>query len=343
MKKIIINRRFLTQRITGVQRYAREIIAELDKIAAQDEIEMAVPPETKDIPPYRRIKVVRVGRLRSRLWEQISYPAYVWRKNGVGLSLCNTSPLIKPGIVCLHDMKIKAAPQFFSAKFLLWYRLLFWNAARRADRLITVSEFSKSEIVRYCCVSPDMIEVIPNGWQHYERIRCDERARLKYNLEKDRYYFAMSSLEPNKNFAWIAQAALDHPNDIFAVAGAINERVFRDGIGFECPPNMKLLGYVSDEEAKALMRDCRAFLFPSFYEGFGIPPLEALSAGAKNIVVSDIPVMHEVFGNSAAYVPTDYTGVVLPAHGRVQADNLLKKYSWSSSAAKLYELLKRSA
>lgn len=129
----------------------------------------------------------------------------------------------------------------------------------------------------------------------------------------------------------------------FAVAGSINRNVFSEGLGFELPPNMKLLGFVSDEEAKTLMRDCSAFLFPTFYEGFGIPPLEAISAGAKQVVVSDTDVMHEIFGDGVVYVDPNDCNIALsdfPEISETQVSGLLAKYSWKKSAETLLELLK---
>lgn len=331
MSKIIINGRFLTQRITGVQRYAREICLELDKIIEPSEIIMAVPPDTTNIPEYKNIKVVKVGKFHNRLWEHISFPLYVMKNKAVSLNLCNVAPLIQPGIVCVHDMKIKATPQFFSKKFLLWYNLLFFNTMKRAKKIITVSNFSKEEIIKYYHVDDEKIVVIPNGWQHFERIEYDEKALDKYGLRKESYFFAMSSLEPNKNFKWIAESALKNPNELYVIAGSINEKVFSDGLGFECPDNMKLIGYVSDGEAKTLMRDCKAFLFPSIYEGFGIPPLEAMSAGAKRIVVSDIPVMHEIFGDSVEYINPNEYGYNLSML-KIAKSRVLLGYSWIQSA-----------
>lgn len=110
---------------------------------------MAVPPETENIPTYTNIRVVRVGKFKNRLWEHLSFPWYVHKQKGISLNLCNVAPLPSPGIVCIHDVKIKATPQYFSKKFLLWYEVLFGNAARRAKAIITVSEFSKNEICKY--------------------------------------------------------------------------------------------------------------------------------------------------------------------------------------------------
>lgn len=329
--KIIINGRFLTQRITGVQRYAREICAELDKLVKPNEVIMAIPPETKDIPKYKNIKVVKVGMFHNRLWEHISFPLFVLSQKATSLNLCNVAPLISPGIVCIHDMKIKAKPQFFSTKFLLWYRLLLFNATKRAKKIITVSNFSKSEIIKYYGVDENKIVVAPNGWQHFARIDYDEGTLKKYGVEKDTFNFAMSSLEPNKNFKWIAEQAVKNHSELYVVAGSINEKIFSEGLGFKCPDNMKLIGYISDSEAKTLMRDCKAFLFPSIYEGFGIPPLEALSAGAKRIIVSDIPVMREVFANNVIYI--DKCNLKT-------SDEIKKKFSWKESALLINNMIK---
>lgn len=344
MEAIIINGRFLTQRVTGVQRYAREILAELDKLIEPGKMVMAVPPEATDIPSYKNIQVVKVGKLHNQLWEHFSFPWYVHKKKGISLNLCNVAPLFSPGIVCIHDVKIKATPQYFSKKFLLWYNLLFSNAAKRSKAIITVSEFSKREIIKYYGVDADHIHVVPNAWQHYQRIGYDEGALGKYTLEKGQYFFSMCSLEPNKNFRWIAEIARKNPNYLFAVSGSINEKVFADGLGFECPDNMKLLGYVTDEEAKTLMRDCIAFLFPTFYEGFGIPPLEAISAGAKQVVVSDTEVMHEIFSDDVIYIDPNnldcnLTEIMDQCGNREYT--VLKRYSWESSGRKLLDLLGR--
>lgn len=336
--KVIVNGRFLLHRTTGVERYAREILLELDKLIKAGEIEMAIPPETKEIPAYKNIRVARIGKLGNRLWEHVSFPLYVMKNRAVSLNLCNVAPLLSPGVVCIHDMKIKAKPEYFSKKFRVWYELLFYNATKRAKKIITVSGFSKKEIIKYYGVKKDKIIVIPNAWQHYEQIGFDEECLKKYNLDKNKYYFAMSSLEPNKNFKWVAETASKDGENIYAIAGSINSDVFRNGLGFECPPNVKLLGFVSDQEAKTLMRDCKAFLFPSIYEGFGIPPLEAISSGCRSVYVSNIEVMHEIFKDCVGYIDLEKT--VLEQESVPVNKDILNLYSWKHCAEKLYELIK---
>ena len=344
MQRIIINGKFLSQRVTGVQRFAREILLELDKLVSPGEIEIALPPDAMDVPNYNNLHILRVGKMTGVFWEQVSFPLYVIKRHALSLNLCNVAPILSPGYVCICDVKIKSVPQFFSWSFLIWYRILFRNAIMRAKSILTISQFSKDEIIKYYHAMPHRINVIHCAWQHYQRIDYSEEALDKYKLEKGSYYFAVSSLEPNKNFKWIAETAKQNPNCIFAVAGSINAKLFSDGLGFERPDNMRLLGYVSDEEAKTLMRDCKAFLFPSFYEGFGIPPLEAISAGAPEAIVSDIPVMHEVFGDYVCYVDISeecHKISELSAGKLLSCNGLLKKYSWAESAKRLYEILAR--
>ncbi|MBQ7560851.1 MAG: glycosyltransferase family 4 protein [Synergistaceae bacterium] len=342
MQKIIINGRFLAARLTGSQRYSRELVMGLDNISSPDEFEIAIPPETVNVPDYKNIKVTSVGKLHNRAWEHISFPIYVKKKGAISLNLCNTAPLISPGIVVIHDMRIKARPHDLTKKFLLWYRLLFANEMKRARAIITVSEFSKREIMKYYHIAPppERITVIPNAWQHYLRIPYSDDALSKYNLESGKFFFSISSIEPNKNLNWLAQAAKKYPDEIFAVAGGINKNVYGNGLNFEYPNNMKLIGYVSDSEAKTLMRECKGFIFPTFYEGFGIPPLEALSAGAKRVLVSDTEIMHEVYGDSVEYI-NPYEPILPDPVQTTAADLVLKKYSWEKSAAMLYDLLRK--
>ena len=342
--RVVVNGRFLTRRITGVERYAGELLKELDKVAEPGWIEVVVPAGATDLPVYDNIVVTRTGRLSGQLWEQLALPLYARRRHAITLNLCNTAPLVNPGIVCIHDMKVNAFPQFFSWRFRLWYKLLFFNATKRAPALITVSNFSKTEILRYYRVEEASIAVIPNAWQHFEAIGADERALEKYQLTPGEYYFALSSLEPNKNVTWVAEVAARHPETVFGVAGSVNAAVFKAGPGALVAENVKLLGYVSDGEAKTLMRECKAFLFPTFYEGFGLPPLEALSAGAR-IVVSDTPCMHEVFGDTAAYIDPYCYDVSLDSLGGtppMASDSPLEKYTWASSARSLHALLRDS-
>ena len=380
MKKIIINGRFLLHRVTGVERYAREMVSALDELTAPGQLEIAVPPEVNEIPEWKNITVRHVGGLHNRMWEHFSFPAYVRRQGGIALNLCNVAPLPAPGIVTIHDMKPIVHPEYYSEKFVLWYRLLFRNAFQRARMILTVSKFSAREIRRYYRIDPHRISITPEGWQQFGRLEYDEYALERYGLEKGGYYFSMGSRDPAKNLSWVIESARANPEMVYAISGNVNREIFADsgvdlektasgcgrrndgaagceagnkgigsgresgnsGIGSgrdskQIPENVRFLGYVRDEEAKTLMRDCKAFLFPSFYEGFGLPPLEALSVGCPCIVVSDIPVMHELFEDEAVYIDP-HKGEEFACR-KLDAEKILAKYSWKKSARKLLRIL----
>lgn len=336
---VVINGRFLTKKTTGVVRYATEILSELDRIISPGTVIIALPPNIEKVPNYINIVSKKVGFFHNILWEQISLPWYVHKKRATSLNLCNSAPLLNPGIVCIHDVKVKARPFDFKLLFRVWYKLLFYNECKRAKKIITVSNFSKKEICKYYSVDPKRIVVIPNAWQHIERIEFDEKTLDRYKLDKGGYYFSICSLEPNKNLRWIVQIAKNNMDQIFVIAGSLNPKVFAENLRYDFPRNLKLIGYISDEEAKTLMRDCKGFLFPSFYEGFGIPPMEALAAGCTNIYVSDIEVMHELFGNHVNYIDPNIPNLCLSPCNNASREALMN-YSWERiSSPRLYKLL----
>lgn len=337
--KFVINGRFYNQSMTGVQRYATEIVAQLDLICGNLNIEIAVPIGTK-IPSFQNIKVVILGKHEGLVWEQIDFSRYVKKQNAVSLNLCNSAPLFGKKIVCIHDVKIKAHPEFFSWKFRKWYSILFRNITKRAIAVITVSEFSKDEIIKYYHCDASKINVIYNAWQHYANIPTSLEAVKKFRLEKGKYIFALGSLEPNKNLKWIFEVAKRNPSEKFAIGGGINTKIFSKR-HLSIPSNVVLLGYLQDTEAKSLMENCKYFVFPSFYEGFGIPPMEAMVAGAENIIVSDIPVMHEIFKNSVIYIDPYQYDYLIKQNISHKSDfqDTLAMFSWEQSAEKMYSLL----
>lgn len=342
---------FFTQRLSGIQRYATEILAELDRIAAPGALEVVLPEGTPH-PAYENLKVVYTGKA-GPLWEQNEYPAYLARTGRRWLCMCNVIPLRAPGrcsgIVVWHDVCYRARPDFYraprAAAAAAWHRLQYRAMAARARGIVTVSEFSKSEITRYYGVEPGRIAVIGNAWQHMGRVKADpavfEGQGRWPALKPGQYYFSMANLLKNKNFPWVLRAAQNAPEEVFAIAGGGSLQSQAEALGLAGLPNVVYLGYVSDGEAKTLMANCKAFLFPTLYEGFGIPPLEAIACGAPRVLVSDTPCMREVYGPYASYIDlaanTGDVNTVAPP----EADpaGVLARYSWAESARRLADLL----
>lgn len=340
---------FFGQRISGIQRYSIELLSALDALVPPGLVEVVTPPGVR-APVYQNIKTVTFGSRKGALWQQLDYPAYLKYRGARGLATCNVIPLFGfRGIAVVHDVCYRARPDFYTdlrgRLSAAWHRLQYRRIARVAEHIITVSEFSKSEINRYYGVAPERISVVYNAWQQMQRIAPDEGIFAKMpQLRRGQYYFSMANLLKNKNFPWVLRAARNKPEAVFAIAGGGSLEAEARRLGLADLPNVVYLGYVSDGEAKALMHHCKAFLFPTLYEGFGIPPLEAVACGAPRIIVSDTPCMREVYGECAGYIDLKTNrGYVDDATApKRDAAVLLERYSWRKSAQALCKVLEQA-
>ena len=333
MKKIVINGRFLTQQITGVQRVAHELVREMDNLIKEKSIEVVVlaPKNIIFENLYKNIKIKKVGFLKGQLWEQLELPFYTLKEKGILLNLCNTAPIINTGIVDIHDISFRVNPQFFSKKFSWYYRVLIWILVRTSKKIITVSEFSKQEIIKYYKVPKEKIEVIYNSWEHILRIEEDITILKRFNLEKKNFYLGVSSIAPNKNFKYIVELAKLYPEKRFVIVGKKNLKVFGK-LGIENLENIVWCGYVSDEELKALYMTCKGFIYPSFYEGFGLPPLEAMGCGCEEVYVSNTSCLPEIFEDSVVYLnPYKVEKILKNSLERKEKEMILNKYIWEKS------------
>ena len=334
---------FLTQLSTGTQRYALEILKELDKLCEECFVEIVVPEWSDAVNPYSNISMVKHGQIKGKMWEQISFCNYIKKNDRIGIFLNNVITLFYPkGIVAIHDVSYKANPIFFKSVrdkiSMLWHRLHYYIVAKSKMEIITVSEFSKSEISKYYHVNQDRIHVIHSAWQHINRIKESSSAIEKFHIEPGEYYFTLSTLGANKNFKWILYAAHNNPTSKFIVAGGGKLKGVAEAAGYTALSNIQFLGYLTDSEIKSLMKHCKAFLFPTLYEGFGLTPLEAIASGARSVIVSDTECMHEIYGESVSYInPVDYDYEI--SYIERCDPSILQRYSWKSSASLLFSLM----
>ena len=333
MKIIISGKAFAKKYKTGVQRYCIELIKALDKQCNGKDIEIVVPNYCEEDFNFKNLKLVKFGKLNLNLWEQIELPRYVRKRKAILINLCNTSPLINPGIVCVHDLNCIKNRQYYPKLFSFWYKIMIDNAIKRANKIITVSNFSKNEIQDFYNIKN--VEVVYDSYEHIYDINSDNCVfeRIK-EIEKDKYFFTLGTVQKNKNIEWILNVAKLNPNKKFVITGYKNQ----NNIEFDLK-NVIYTGYLSDGEIKALMENCRAYIIPSFYEGFGLPPLEAFALG-KDVIASDIPIMHELFDDEVEFInPNDYKIDLDKIKSSENRNEVLRKFSWKESAKKLMEIV----
>ena len=329
-QKVFINARFLTQTTTGVQRYARELVRTLNKfVGSQEEcvqnfsFELLAPDKPLEPITTQHIPMRQVGRLSGHAWEQLELPRF--SRNGFLLNLCNTAPVNKfQQLVVIHDAAVYAVPQAYSRPFRSLYKTLLPILSRTAESVVTVSEFSKRELVRYCHTPKDKITVVYPGKEHIFSVEADVCVLDKHQLDKP-FLLAVSSLSPNKNFAGIVRAleTLDNLDFDVVIAGGANPAVFSQRAS-ALPASVKHLGYVSESELRALYERATGFVYPSFYEGFGLPPLEAMACGCP-VVVSNAASLPEVCADAALYCDPYRPEDIAAKIQRLMSDSALRE------------------
>lgn len=294
----MINGRFLTQQLTGVQRFAFEMTTQL---SAKISVTVLVPASATIHPSYSitGLKIVRTGWLKGHFWEQFSLYFYMLgTKNALLLNFCNSAPLLyRNKMSTIHDISVLRHPEWFNKKFVLLYQLLLPLMVKTSEKIITVSNFSATEISSYFKISRDKLWVIYNGFAAREG-HTAPLIKKPYS-----YMLAVSSLEPRKNFSRLMEAfALANLPDIKLLLVGAAGKVFNNKEKLVAvQENVLFTGYVPDDELVDLYKGALCFIYPSLYEGFGLPPLEAMGYGCP-VIISRIESLTEVCGEAASYI-----------------------------------------
>ncbi|RTF46876.1 glycosyltransferase family 4 protein [Serratia marcescens] len=342
---IYVNARFLTQELTGVQRFAEEICIELSKL--RDDIVFLTPKNIVRHDIARKLNAKVIGHKTGHYWEQVELTRYL-KKHGNNLlvNLGSSAPIrYNNQIVTHHDITYKRYPESFSFKFRVLYALLIPRMMGRCRHLVTVSEFSKREISAMYGYPEDKISVVYNAVS--EKFKKDNQAI------KENFILAVSSPNHHKNFHGLLKAYLIAkknnekipPLKIIGSASSSFAKIkFNEFL--DNNSDVEFIGRVTDNELVSLYQRAKVFVFPSLYEGFGIPPIEAQSCGCP-VISSNAASMPEILQQSVLYFEPEDTQMISDTLEKIISDSELResltikgsvnarRFSWAASAVKV--------
>lgn len=351
-REIVVNARFVTQAVTGVQRFAIEICLQLKQIFPA--IRFVSPRNIRQKEVAEELGVESFGFFTSHVWEQLELPCYLHKlKAPILLNLCNTAPLyFTHNIICIHDLAFAVNPKWFSQAFVSLYKFLIPRIARKSLQVITVSNYSKAALIQYTGILASKVTVVYNS---IAPVFLNQQTTNK-PTGYDKYLLAVSSIDPRKNLISLVRAykRIKIPGLNLVIVGA-ESKVFGDPQLKEEIINCSSIfftGYLPDDKLANLYKQACLFVYPSLYEGFGIPPLEAMAFGCPTIV-SNQASLPEICGEASLYVdPLDviglqekierlYADIDLQQQLREKGYNQIKLYSWQRSAKQVAELLRQ--
>ena len=264
-------------------------------------------------------------------------------------------------VVTIHDCIHLMFPQYLPNRAAYAYaRGAMWSAARRSDRILTVSEASKRDILHFFNVPPDKISVVYNAIDEriWEEPPPEDIARVRERFQLDqRFVLYAGTIKPHKNLVRLIEAFAQLRKGEFEelklliIGDEISKlpALRRAVHSYKLHKHVRFLGFLPDETLAALYRLASLFVFPSLYEGFGLPPLEAMASGTP-VVTSNVSSLPEVAGDAAVLVdPYDVSSIV-EGMRRVLSDSALanelrrkgliraRDFSWARSVARTHEI-----
>lgn len=347
-KRVVLNGRFLAQVQTGVQRYATETLRAMDAalgaspaLRQQLDLVLAVPDGAQPLP-LQHIRVEHVPGRAGHLWEQWSL--LLFARGSYLVNFNYSGPLLKRAqMVTVHDATVKAMPGSFTRSYRWVHNTLVAVLGRTAQDLMTVSTFSRDELQRWFGLRRRDILVGREGGEHAVLPADDAAVLRRHGLKPQGYILGVGSVKPNKNYGLLGHAMKllpDYPLPV-AIAGAKDIGIFKDAAVL--PDSFRFLGFVADADLAALYRQAAWFVFPSSYEGFGLPAVEAMANGCP-VLAARAASIPEVCGEAALYFdaadPQELAALLQRvAHHPQQRQALvaaaaerLQRYNWRANA-----------
>lgn len=342
--RIVVNTRVLRPPLTGVQRYASELLARIGS-------------EVTSMRPNGLAEGAT-----GHFWEQMVLPQQVGKS--LLWSPSNTGPLsVERQVVTIHDVVPLDHPEWLNRTFSALYRFVVPRLVRKVRVVITISEFTRNRILEVIKLDPERVVVVPNGVdKRFSPCTMEEVDRVVtlLGIPSPHYVLALGSIEPRKNLTRLLEAwsrcSQELPEDVWLVlAGAKGKRlVFRDVNITRLPPRVYVAGHVPDEFLPELYSGALVFAYPSLYEGFGLPPLEAMSCGTATLT-GNRTALPEVVGDSALVVDPYDTDALADGITRLVSDQGLREalsqqgrrraaqFTWERSASRTLQILQSAA
>lgn len=355
------SRSFRLQR-TGIEEYSYQIIMHLRKELRTDEVLLYIRKNQKvnfDLPTNWKIKVIRWPRF----WTQIGLSLEMMLHPVDVLFIpAHIVPIIHPRntLVTVHGLEYEMMPEAYSFWGRFYMKISIKKSCQWAKKIIAVSENTKGDLMRLYNVSEDKIKVIGEGVSENFKFKI---LNLKSNLNDKiliykPYLLYIGRLEERKNVAGILETfkilkekyKIPHSLVLAGAPGYGYESIKYHVSSIKYQEDIILTGFISEEEKWQLLSNADVFLFPSFYEGFGLPVLEAQSVGVP-VVTSSVSSLPEVAGVGAAYCDPHDPNAIVEATYRLISDESYKNaiiekghenangFSWERCADSIAKLL----
>jgi glycosyltransferase involved in cell wall biosynthesis len=349
-KEILVDARFLTQPLTGIQRYAIELSLRLKQIDGS--IRFVCPRDVIQRDIFERLEAEVIGSHTRFLWSQIDLPMYLKKQNNpllVNFDSAGAPVFYRKKIVTLHDITCRRYPQSYSRKLRLLHHLLDSIVLKNSLEIITVSNFSKKEIVGY------FKNLRKDPYVIYSAADSKFQMNKKQDNISEPYLLAVASQAYHKNITRLIIAFNNlcrsgKANISLIIVGGSYNSFQKQAYDIFSNVSIRFTGRIMDEELIKLYQGATAFIFPSLYEGFGSPLLEAQACGCP-VIASNVASIPEVLGDSAVFFdPNDVTdmqeAICKVIENSFLQESLIEKgfvnasrFSWDTSASQLYDMI----
>lgn len=365
MKIGIDVRTLMNARPSGVSEYTLNLVREMLRLDTENEYRLFYNcfGDCRHLPEFRQanVKIIKYD-YPNKVFNYLLAKIFNWPKidrelgidvwfmphlNFIGLSGRTRS------IITVHDLSFLKYPEFFSARKNFWHKMVnVKKLLHKFDVIAAVSENTRRDIVELCDVSPDKIKVIYSGVGNEYTNLSKSQIQNKYNLP-DKFILYLGTIEPRKNVDGIIRAfgALrDYKLVIAGEKGWKSKNIYQEWKNSEFKDDIMFLGYVDREDKPYLYNLASVFVYPSFYEGFGLPPLEAMACGCP-VVAGYSSSLPEVAGDAALMVDPYNINDIARALEAILTDEELKnslierglkqakKFSWDKAAREYLTIL----